>query len=116
MNDQAIRFRLGIFVLAALLIMGILVTLFGGMPTIFKHTNPYIIVFPNASGIAVGSPVRKSGVKIGEVSNVKLDDLNGKVNVGIEVDKDFTLRKSDQATLMSALLGGDAFIAFFPPE
>jgi phospholipid/cholesterol/gamma-HCH transport system substrate-binding protein len=116
MTEQSIRFRLGIFVLAALLILGVMITLFGGLPTIFRVTNPFVIVFPNANGIAVGTPVKKSGVKIGEVRDVKLDDVKGKVNVDIDVDKQYTLRKSDRATLVTALLGGDSFIAFVPPE
>ena len=116
MTEQSIRFRLGIFVLAAILILGIMITLFGGLPTIFRVTNAYVVVFPNANGIAVGTPVKKSGVKIGEVRDVKLDDLKGKVNVDIDVDKQYTLRKSDRATLVTALLGGDSFIAFVPPE
>src|SRR4051812_11446709 len=116
MNEQAIRFRLGIFVLAALLVLAVLITLFGGMPNLFKHTTPYVIVFSSANGLSVGSPVRKSGVKIGEVRSVALDDLTGKVNVGIEVEEGVTLRKSDQPTLVTSLLGGDAYIAFMPPE
>jgi phospholipid/cholesterol/gamma-HCH transport system substrate-binding protein len=116
MTEQSIRFRLGIFVLAAILILGIMITLFGGLPTLFRVNNPFTVVFPNANGIAVGTPVKKSGVKIGEVRDVKLDDLKGKVNVEIDVDKQYTLRKSDRATLVTALLGGDSFIAFVPPE
>src|SRR4051794_6369448 len=116
MNEQAIRFRLGVFVFAALLILALLVTLFGGLPNIFKQTAAYSIIFQSANGLAVGSPVRKSGVKIGEVRSVDLDDLTGKVNVAIEVDKDITLRQSDRPTLQTALLGGDAYIAFMPPE
>jgi phospholipid/cholesterol/gamma-HCH transport system substrate-binding protein len=116
MNEQAIRFRLGVFVFAALLILALLITLFGGLPNVFKQTAAYQIIFSSANGLAIGSPVRKSGVKIGEVRSVQLDDLSGKVNVGIEIDKDITLRQSDRPTLQTALLGGDAYIAFMPPE
>ena len=116
MNEQAIRFRLGIFVLAALITLAVLITLFGGFPSFFKKSKAYTVVFTNANGIAPGSPVRKSGVRIGEVRSVTLDDANGKVNVGIEIDQEFTLRKSDKATLIQVLLGGDASIAFLPPE
>jgi phospholipid/cholesterol/gamma-HCH transport system substrate-binding protein len=116
MNEQKIRFRLGVFVLAALLLLAVLITLFGGTPHLFKVTKSFTIIFPNASGLANGSPVRKSGVKIGEVSSVQLDDLTGKVNVGIEIENKYNLHKSDRPTLMQNLLGGDSFIAFLPPE
>ncbi len=116
MNDQTIRFRLGVFVLAALILFAVLITLFGGKPTLFKQTKAFTIVFPNASGLSTGSPVRKSGVKIGEVTNVLLDDATGKVNVGIEIENIYNLHKSDRPTLMQNILGGDSFIAFLPPE
>jgi phospholipid/cholesterol/gamma-HCH transport system substrate-binding protein len=116
MNDQVIRFRLGVFVLASLLVLLVLIVLFGGKPTIFKQVKTFTIVFPNASGLATGSPVKKSGVKIGEVTTVELDDSTGKVNVGIEIESGFNLHRSDRPTLMQNLLGGDSFIAFLPPE
>lgn len=116
MNEQTIRFRLGIFVLASFLILGVLVTLFGGAPGLFRKATTYTVAFPNAGGLAVGSPVRKSGVRIGEVRSVTLDDATGAVNVVIAVDKGYSLRKSDRPTLFQALLGGDASIAFVPPD
>src|SRR4051794_19128612 len=103
MNDQSIRFRLGVFVLASLLLFAVLITLFGGRPTLFKTTKPFIIVFANASGLSTGSPVRKSGVKIGEVATVELDDATGKVNVGIEIENQYTIHRSDHPTLMQNL-------------
>jgi len=116
MNDQVIRFRLGVFVLASLLVLLVLIVLFGGKPTIFKQVKTFTIVFPNASGLATGSPVKKSGVKIGEVTTVELDDATGKVNVGIDIETGYNIHRSDRPTLMQNLLGGDSFIAFLPPE
>lgn len=116
MNDQVIRFRLGVFVLATLLLFLVLIVLFGGKPILFKNVKPFTIVFANASGLSTGSPVKKSGVKIGEVTTVQLDDTTGKVNVGIEIDNSFNIHKSDRPNLMQNLLGGDSFIAFLPPD
>lgn len=116
MNDQALRFRFGIFVLASLILLAVLTTLFGGFPNYFKRTDPYTIIFSNAHGVAPGTPVRRSGVRIGEVRTVKLNDDNGKVEVEIAIDEKFSVRKSDRPTLVQGLLGGDAAIAFLPPE
>ena len=40
----------------------------------------------------------------------------GKVNVGIEIENQYTIHKSDRPTLLQNLLGGDSFIAFLPPD
>jgi phospholipid/cholesterol/gamma-HCH transport system substrate-binding protein len=116
MNEQAIRFRFGIFVLAALILLAVLTILFGGFPNYFKRTDDYTIVFTNAQGVAPGTPVRRSGVRIGEVRNITLDNETGKVNVEIRVDGKYSLRKVDRPMLQVGLLGGDASISFVPPE
>src|SRR6266699_7066729 len=106
MNDQAIRFRFGIFVLASLILLAVLTILFGGFPSYFKRTDSYTIIFANAQGVAPGTPVRRSGVRIGEVRSVALDNETGKVQVEIRVDDNFSLRKGDRPTLLQGLLGG----------
>jgi phospholipid/cholesterol/gamma-HCH transport system substrate-binding protein len=114
MNDQSIRFRIGIFVLGALLLLAVLIILFGGFPNYFKPTNSYTIQFDNAPNIAPGTPVRRSGVKIGEVRRVELDNETGKVNVVISIDPAYTVRKSDLPTQVAGFLGGDTTIDFLP--
>lgn len=114
MNDQAIRFRIGIFVLGALILLAVLVMLFGGVPNYFKRVNSYTITFSSAAGVAPGTPVRRSGVKIGEVRKIALDDETGHVHVEISVDPQYTIRTSDQPTLVQGLLGGDVAIEFVP--
>jgi phospholipid/cholesterol/gamma-HCH transport system substrate-binding protein len=116
MNDQAIRFRFGIFVLAGIILLAVLIILFGGFPNYFKRTESFTIVFSNAQGVAPGTPVRRSGVRIGEVRTVTLDNQTGKVNVGIRIDENYFLRKGDRPTLVQGLLGGDSAIAFLPPD
>lgn len=116
MNEQAIRFRIGIFVLATLILLAVLITLFGGFPNYFKHTDQYTLVFTNAQGVAAGTPVRRSGVRIGEVRTITLDNVSGKVQVDIQVEDKYRLRKGDRPTVMPGFLGSDTSIAFLPPE
>jgi phospholipid/cholesterol/gamma-HCH transport system substrate-binding protein len=116
MNEQAIRFRIGIFVLAALIALGVLIVLLNGLPYYFLPSTTYTIQFDDAQGVAAGTPVGRSGVKIGEVRRVTLDDLTGKVEVLIQVDNGYKLHKGEQPTLKRSVLGGDTMIAFqLPP-
>jgi len=116
MNSQAIRFRLGIFVLAVMILLAVLITLFGGFPNYFRQMDGYTILFNNAQGVSPGTPVRRSGVRIGKVKGIQLDNETGKVNVDIEIEEKFRLRKADRPTLERGLLSGDTAIAFLPPE
>ena len=115
MNEQNLRFRLGLFFLVMLLLLGGLILIFGGFPTLFESTNEYTIVFTNAQGIAPGTPVRRSGVKIGEVRDLTLDNVTGKVRVRIRVRDDFKVRKADRPSVITGLLGSDSAIEFVPP-
>jgi phospholipid/cholesterol/gamma-HCH transport system substrate-binding protein len=114
MNEQNLRFRLGVFVLGALILLGVLIVLFGGIPGYFKKANSFTIIFETAPGVAPGTPVRRSGVRIGEVRKVSLDDATGRVHVEIGVEPEYSLRKRDMPTLAQGVLGGDATIDFVP--
>ena len=74
MDERIIKLRVGIVVLAAAIICGILVSLFGDiqLPGMSKYT--IFINFPKAPGVTVGTPVRKSGISIGRVSSIELRD------------------------------------------
>ncbi len=112
MTPQAMRYRLGLFVFVSFILLATLIVLFSGTPTFFRDTNEYKIVFDNAPNIGSGTPVRRSGVKIGEVKGIKLDDETGEVLVSILVDSKYTLRKNDRPALNQSLIGGDSTIDF----
>lgn len=114
MNDRGMRLGLGLFVLVALLLLGALVLMFGSLPSYFKRSNLYTIRFVDAPGVGPGTPVRRSGVRIGEVHDVTLDDDRGIVRVQVAIDPRFTIRRDEQPTLTIGLLGSDVSIDFVP--
>jgi phospholipid/cholesterol/gamma-HCH transport system substrate-binding protein len=116
MNDQKIRFRVGAFILAMLVLLGVLSTQFSNFANYLKSYNTYTIVFDEAPGVGPGTPVRRSGIPIGEVRSVELNDQTGKVQVVIRVEKQHPLAEGDQPTLARGLLGNDPTIDFVPPK
>jgi ABC-type transporter Mla subunit MlaD len=108
------RRRIGLFVLAALVLFGALIVLFGSVPSLFKRTRTYTVRFTDAPGLAAGAPVRRSGVRIGQVQEVILDEERGIVRVKLAIDARYSIRHSEQATLVTGLLGSDASIDFIP--
>ena len=79
----------------------------GKGPQYFRKVHTYTVIFDNAQGIAPGTPVLKSGVRIGEVRSIKLDDSTGKVSVTVQIDDEYTIRKSDKPTLVFTDLKGE---------
>lgn len=114
MNERAMRFRIGVFVLIALVLFGGLILIFGSLPALFQRTNSYTVRFTDAPGLAPGAPVRRSGVRIGEVRELVLDDERGIVRVKVAIDQRYTIRHNEQPTLVAGLLGNDASIDFVP--
>lgn len=112
MTERSLRFRVGLFVLVILCLLGGLVVLFGGYPTVLKRHQHYTVVLSDAAGLASGTPVRRSGVRIGEVQALRLDDASGRVLVGILVEQPHVLHKSDHVALVRSLIGGDATLDF----
>src|SRR5262249_40255964 len=103
MNEQRLRLRLGLFVLSGFLLLGGLITLFGSAPTLFQNRHGYTVCFPDAPGVAPGTPVRRSGVRIGEVESVELDDATGQVRVHVLIGKHYTLRRGERPTLVQGV-------------
>jgi phospholipid/cholesterol/gamma-HCH transport system substrate-binding protein len=116
MNERTMRFRIGAFVLASLLLLGALITLFGSVPTLFKRQHAYTVTFQDAPNISPGTPIRRSGVRIGQVSSLELDDETGEVRVHLLIDLHHTLRRNDQPTLVVGLIGHDASIDLVPRQ
>lgn len=114
MSERGMRIAIGVFVLVALVLLGTLVVLFGSLPDYFKRSEYYTVRFTEAPGVSQGTPVRRSGVRIGEVADVFLDDERGIVRVRVGIDPRYTLHQNEQATLVTGLLGGDASIDFIP--
>ncbi len=114
MSERQQRFRLGLFVLISLGLLASLIVVFGGAPDWFARRNQYTILFSDAPGISPGTPVRKSGVKVGEVHAIELDDVTGQVRVVVRLDPKFTPRTSDEPTVTRGLIVGDTAIDFIP--
>ena len=110
------KVQIGILVLGGFLLLGTLVIMFGSIPGLFKSVNQYQVSFNDAPGISAGAPVRRSGVRIGQVSHITLDDKNGQVIVVLTIERSYKIRKYEQPTLVTGLLGNDSSIDLIPKD
>jgi phospholipid/cholesterol/gamma-HCH transport system substrate-binding protein len=111
-NDRVMQFRVGVVVLATAIIAGILIVLFGDLPSLVQATYPLKMRFTDARGIADGTPVRKNGILVGRVSDVTLDERGG-VSVVAEIDSYVPVYRDEQPRIATTLLG-DAEIQLVP--
>jgi phospholipid/cholesterol/gamma-HCH transport system substrate-binding protein len=112
MNERVMQFRVGVMVLATAIIAGILIVLFGDLPSLVQATYPLQMKFDNARGVAEGTPVLKNGILVGRVASVSLDELGG-VNVIAAIDSYVPIYRDEQPRIKATLLG-DAEISLVP--
>jgi len=113
MNDRVMQFRVGVMVLATLLIMGILVALINEPRALVPGASYTVhIKFQQAPNVTQHTPVRKSGILIGRVTGVTLLDEGG-VKVTVELDGDKRLRHNEVFRIVNDLFG-DAVINVVP--
>ncbi len=115
MDERILKFRLGIVVLAAAILCGTLIYIFGDvqLPGTRKYT--IFINFVRAPGVTVGTPVRKSGISIGRVSNVELLE-NGGVQVTADIEANRKILDVEVCRIGSASDQGDPVLEFFLGE
>jgi phospholipid/cholesterol/gamma-HCH transport system substrate-binding protein len=114
MAERNMRVKVGGFVLAMLAALTVLILLFGGAPRFLANSTKLTVLFPEAPGVLVGTPVRKSGVRIGQVTGIEIDDDTGQVRVKVEVDNKYLPRQSEEPVIARGLLNGDTNIDFVP--
>jgi phospholipid/cholesterol/gamma-HCH transport system substrate-binding protein len=71
-------------------------------------------MFPNASGVNVGTDVRVAGLKVGSVAAQKLDPASYQVAVTLAIDPTVKLPADSSAAITSEGLLGGTFITLQP--
>jgi len=100
--------KLGAFALVLLLFTAIIIVVFGQMR--FDRTNGYSAIFSNASGLRPGQFVRASGVEVGKVTNVELQDGGRVAKVDFAVERDLQLFQGTTASIRYLNLIGDRYM------
>src|SRR5918911_146063 len=106
--------RIGVLTIVAIVIAAVLIFSLTGARGFFWQRYTLKTRFPNAAGLAAGSPVRVAGVEVG---SVKLVELAGdQVDVAFEVNKSVRNRITDKsiAVLGSVSLLGTSAVDITP--
>ncbi len=108
MDDRIMQFRVGVMVLATLIIAAILVMYFEKLPIkgLFLE-KPYIVKvkFRKIRDIAKGTSIYKNGVRIGEVKKVELADGDTAVLVTAEIERKRQIYENEECHITSDLMG-----------
>ena len=116
MNERVMQFRIGMFVIVAGLVLTMMIVWFGESPSLFRDRAYVTVHYIEAPGVGEGIPVRKSGIRVGEVSAIKFDDRpdhSDGVLVTIALDRKYKIRAGSIPRITRALIG-DVSIDLLP--
>jgi len=112
MDENKLRFGVGVLVIASIGIGTILAFLFGAFPTVLKNEYTLLVRFPSAEGVSTNTPVLRDGVRIGRVADISLLEEEG-VLLKLALDSSKKLTRRYVPTIgRGSLVTGDAKLEF----
>ncbi len=110
-------FRLGVFIVVALLIFGAGVFWIGNNKMLFRSTYRLNAEFKTVAGLAGGAEVRVAGIQKGSVRRIDLPQRpDQKVRIEMDLDSDTrkVIRKDSTAAIHTEGLMGDEYVEISP--
>ncbi len=83
-RSRRTEFRVGVFVVVAIVVGGALAFIIGNQRNVFKSKTTYFAYFNDVGGLRPGGPVRVAGVSVGTVDAVRFRD-DGRVRVEFQI-------------------------------
>ncbi len=74
---------------------------------LFDNSNEYFINYQNVAGLTVGTPVQISGVSVGSVSNIQLDQQSRLVQVTLDIRDNINIPVGTKAYISTISLLGE---------
>ncbi|MEM9366776.1 MAG: MlaD family protein [Planctomycetota bacterium] len=116
MDENRLKFGVGVLVIAAIGIGIILTFLFGAFPAVLAREYSLTVWFESAEGVNTNTPVLRDGVKIGRVSDIQLRAEGGVLlSLAMESNHPMTHHYIPQIGIGS-LITGDAQLEFKKAE
>jgi phospholipid/cholesterol/gamma-HCH transport system substrate-binding protein len=116
MNERVMQFRLGMFVIVAGLVLTMMIVWFGESPSLFRDHVYVTVHYLEAPGVAEGTPVRKSGIHVGEVASIAFDNRPNQpdgVLVTLSLERKYAIRAGSVPQISRSLIG-DVAIDLLP--
>src|SRR5271163_1772334 len=116
MNERLMQFRIGMFVIVAGLVLTMMIVWFGESPSILRDQVYVKVRYAEAPGVLEGVPVRKSGIRIGEVFAITFDERANQpdgVIVTLALERKYKLHDGTVPRISRSLIG-DVTIDMLP--
>ncbi|QDV49505.1 MlaD family protein [Gimesia fumaroli] len=110
MTDRQIQFRVGLFVISAMITGAAMIFQFGQLETLWKKKYTIAMRFESISGVHRGTPVVRHGIRIGEVSKIITSDSKPGVMLLVAISETQHLRKDASPQIVSSIMGDSKIV------
>jgi len=101
---------IGLVVLLGLVLLAVLIALFGEFRELFRESYPVQVRFSTASGVRPGTPVFITGVEVGSVEDVTLEEEG--VIMSLAIDTRYGIARDSAVAIRRKGILADPFIEF----
>ncbi len=113
-RESKVQMRVGLFVLAAVILFVVFVLTIGSQTRVFEARYPLKASFSSVGGLLVGAPVRLGGFTVGGVTRIGFgrDPQDKRIVVDLSIDKNYRerIREDSVATINTIGLVGDKYV------
>ena len=114
MKRANIEMAVGLFLVAGFLSFIYLTVKLGDIEYFADETYKVTASFNSISGLKEGALVEIAGVKVGKVTNIRLNNDEYEAEVLLEINKDVKLQEDSIAAIRTAGIIGDRFVNIKP--
>jgi phospholipid/cholesterol/gamma-HCH transport system substrate-binding protein len=108
--------KVGLFVLIGLILTGVSVIMFSGDRSIFKSSYKLYVEFEQVQGLATGSVISLTGIKVGNVNEMKFIPEHNKIRLELKIDRSYMerIRTGSMAEIRTQGALGDKYVYLIP--
>lgn len=110
MTDRQIQFRVGLFVISALVTVAAMIFHFGKLESLWKKKYSISMRFESISGVNRGTPIVRHGIRIGEVDEIIISDNKPGVLLRVSILESQRLRKDASSQIVSSIMGDSKIV------
>lgn len=114
MKKYSLETAVGVFLIAGLLCIGYMAVKLGHVSFLGDTTYPLFARFTTVSGLRPGSLVYMSGIEVGRVERLSMDQENQKAVVEMHIKKDVKIYDDAIASIKTEGLIGDMHLSIDP--
>jgi phospholipid/cholesterol/gamma-HCH transport system substrate-binding protein len=114
MDKKRLEWRVGLFVVIGLAVLGGLLLQFSKGTSLFRPTYELYLKARNVGGLKTRAAVLMSGVSVGTVSDIQLNPEGTNVTITLKVYKQYVIHKDARFVIEQSGFLGDQYIAVVP--